>query len=216
MINRFENSNMELFELCNTRDDLYFPELKICIHSYATSVVIIDLNNAMKRGAFCKRWLFSVNRWHMDENRLVITDYLTMAANGSDTVAELVDFLRSGEEFTEVDGLTVEIGERKATSVYSPFAEVKPVKLGERLNAATIAKAILSGQITGGRTDERLTDDYAMDAAYDFYRGDIDISLFAKKLIESPRGWRFWWKDNSQNEICAACGYFDYKTLFVA
>lgn len=110
----------------------------------------------------------------------------------------------------------MDILEQPANRTFSPFASVKSVKLGDRLTAATVAKAILSGQIVSGETEGRYTDDYAMDAACDFYRGGIDLVGFAADIYEHPRGWRFWWHDDSRTDIVAACHTFDYKRLAVA
>lgn len=75
---------------------------------------------------------------------------------------------------------------------------------------------VRAGQIVAGRTEGRYTDDYAADAAYDFYRGEIDLQAFAQDIYEHPSGWRFWWHDESRKEITAACHTFDYKRLAVA
>ena len=139
-----------------------------------------------------------------------------MAVPECDTLSELVAWLRSGNPVRDVDGLTFTTGSQPSNRTFSPFTSVKPVKLGERLNAATVAKAIRAGQIAAGRTEGRYTDDYAFDAATDFGRGTIDIQAFAQDIYENPRGWRFWWRDDMRREIVAACHTFDYKTLSVA
>lgn len=214
---QYNNSaDYRIFDFCASYDDLYFSDALVCVHPYRNSLVIIDLANAMQNGKTCTRWLFSVSPWKMDADRLCMTEYVEMSAPGCDTLAELVAWLRSGKPLHEVDGLRVDIGAQASSRTFIPFAPIKPVKLGERLNAATIAKAIRAGQIVSGRTEERYTDDYAMDAAYDFYRGDIDIQAFAQDIYEQPHGWRFWWRDETRREIVAACHTFDYKTLVVA
>lgn len=210
------SANFQIIDLLNQHNDLYFEDLNISAHPYSSSLVIVDLTDAMKPGKSCARYLFSVSPWAMDRDRLCMLEYVEMSAPECDTLAELVEWLRAGNELHEVNGLTFERGEQAATRTFSPFAAVKAVKLGERLNAATIAKAIRAGQIVSGRTDGRYTDDYAADAAYDFYRGDIDLQAFAMDIYEHPQGWRFWWKDNSRTEIVAACYTFDYKSLTVA
>lgn len=197
-------------------DDLYFSDSLISARPYRYSLVIIDLANAMKNGKTCTRWLFSVSPWHMDTSKLSFTAYIKMAAPECDTLAELVDWLRAGKPLQEVDGLTVSVGGQPGNRTFSPFAPIKPVKLGDRLSAATIAKAICAGQIVAGRTDGRYTDDYAFDAATNFGRGEIDVQAFAKDIYEDPCGWRFWWHDDTRREIVAACHTFDYKTLAVA
>lgn len=208
--------DFRIIDLLNQYDDLYFEGLNVSAHPYCNSLVIIDLSDAMKPGKSCTRWLFSVSPWKMDADRLCMTEYVEMAAPECDTLAELVAWLRAGKPLQEVDGLTVKTGEQASNRTFSPFAPVKPVKLGERLNASTIAKAIRAGQIVAGRTEGRYTDDYAADAAYDFYRGEIDLQAFAQDIYEHPSGWRFWWHDESRKEITAACHTFDYKTLAVA
>lgn len=208
--------DFRIIDLLNQYDDLYFEGLNVSAHPYCNSLVIIDLSDAMKPGKSCTRWLFSVSPWKMDADRLCMTEYVEMAAPECDTPAELVAWLRAGKPLQEVNGLTVETGAQSSNRTFSPFAPVKPVKLGERLNASTIAKAIRAGQIVAGRTEGRYTDDYAADAAYDFYRGEIDLQAFAQDIYEHPSGWRFWWHDETRCEIVAACHTFDYKTLAVA
>lgn len=205
-----------IFDFLNQYDDLYFSDSLISAHPYRDSLVIVDLANAMQTGKTCARWLFSARPWHMDTSRLCLTEYIEMAAPECDTLAELVAWLRAGKPLQEVDGLTVSVGEQPSNRTFSPFAPVKPVKLGDRLTAATIAKAIRAGQIVAGRTEGRYTDDYAFDAATDFGRGEIDVQAFAQDIYENPRGWRFWWHDDTRREIVAACHTFDYKTLAVA
>lgn len=212
-----ENSNaFHLYDLCNNHDDLYFRDVNAFAHPYRGSIVIIDLTNAMQSGKTCARWLFHVSAWHQNKFGMCESEYLEMAAPDCDSFGELITLLRSGAPLTEVDGLSVETGAQPSSKTFSPFAPARPVKLGERLTASTIAKAIRAGQIVSGRTDGRYTDDYASDAAYDFYRGEIDLIDFASDIYEHPSGWRFWWKDAAHSEIVAACHTFDYKTLIVA
>lgn len=210
------NKDFRIIDLLNQYDDLFFEGLNVSAHPYCNSLVIVDLSDAMKPGKSCTRWLFSVSPWKMDADRLCMTEYVEMAAPECDTLAELVAWLRAGKPLQEVDGLTVKTGAQASNRTFSPFAPVNPVKLGERLNASTIAKAIRAGQIVAGRTEGRYTDDYAADATYDFYRGEIDLQAFAQDIYEHPSGWRFWWHDESWKEITAACHTFDYKRLAVA
>lgn len=216
-MNQIKNGEgLYIIDLLNQHDDLYYEDLNISVHPYSSSLVIVDLTNAMKPGKTCARYLFSVTPWIMDRDRLCMLEYVEMAVPECNTLGALVEWLRAGKDLQEVDGLSFSRGEQAATRTYSPFAAVRPVKLGERLNAATVAKAILAKQIFMGHTDVRYTDDYAADAAYDFYRGEIDLHAFAMDIYEHPRGWRFWWKDDSRTEIVAACHTFDYKSLAVA
>ena len=209
------SADVKIFDLYQ-HDDIYYRDVNVFARAYLDSVVIIDLTNAMRNGRNCTRWHFSASSWHMDTSRLCITEYMEMAAPECDTLPELVEWLRAGKPMTEVDGLEFRTDEQAGNRTFSPFASIKPVKLGERLTAATIAKAILSGQIAAGVTEGRYTDDYAADAAYDFYRGEIDLKAFALDIYEHPQGWRFWWNNENRTDIVAACHTFDYKRLAVA
>lgn len=214
---QFKSSkDFRIIGLLNQYDDLYFADICVSAHPYRNSLVIIDLTDAMKPGKTCARWLFSVSPWKMDADRLCMTEYVEMSAPRCDTLAEIVAWLRAGKRLLDVDGLTFTAGTQASNRTFSPFVPVKPVKLGERLNAGTIAKAIRAGQIVAGRTEGRYTDDYAFDAATDFGRGEIDVQAFAQDIYENPRGWRFWWHDDTRREIVAAFHTFDYKTLVVA
>lgn len=204
---------MTIYEAIHTESDYHKAE-NVYAHAYRDSLTIIDLENAMRPGRECRRWAFYVSRSHMEANRLCLSEYIEMAAPECGSFAELIAHLRSGAALEEVEGLTVSIGSQKSSRTFSPFVAVKPVKLGERLNASVIARAILAGQIAKGETEGRYTDDYAADAAYDFYRGSIDLTAFAQDIYEHPQGWSFWW--NGSGAITAACHTFDYKTLYVA
>lgn len=210
------SEQMRIFELANTHGGIYFSDCLAFVQRFADQLLVIDLQDAMKPGKSCTRWSFGVDRWHAERNRLCTMEYVEMAAPECETVAELIAHLRAGRPLLAVDGLTVEISDERSTRTFSPFAKVKAGKLGERLNAASIAKAILSGQIIAARTDLRLTDDYAMDSACDFYAGDLELTEFAREVYEHPSGWRFWWDDSDRSKIRAACHTFDYKTLTVA
>ena len=140
------SETFRIIDLMNQYDDLYFKDLNICAHPYRSSLVIIDLTNGMKTGKTCTRWLFSVSPWKMDADRLCLTEYVEMAAPECDTLCELVAWLRAEKPLHGVDGLTFETGAQPSNRTFSPFSAVKPVKLGERLNASTVAKAIRAAQ----------------------------------------------------------------------
>lgn len=210
------SASLNLWDITNAHDDLYFRDLNVTTHSYQNSLVIIDLGNAMKAGKRCPRWLLRCAPWHMDRTRLCLMEYIELAFPGCSTLADLITALRSCSPIDDIDGLSIDIGDQPSSRTWSPFAAVKPQKLGDRLTAATIAKSIMAGQIAAGRTDGRYTDDYAADAAYNFYAGEIDLCRFAADIYEHPDGWRFWWKTVDKSEIVAACHTFDYKTLIIA
>ena len=209
---------MTIYEAMQHHGTRYFEKEKVSVWvaSDGSSAQIIDLSNAMQRGKACSYWQFSTTPYYTQADGMFISEYVELAYPiRNDSFADLIALLRSGAVACCVDHLNVSSGNFASMHVYSPFVAVKPVKLNlARLNASAVARAILAGQIRGGRVDEITTDDYAFDAAYDFQRGDMDIKAFAIDLIQSPGGWRFW--SSKPGEITAACHTFDYRTLYIA
>ena len=74
--------DFRIIDLLNQYDNLYFEGLNVSAHPYCSSLVIIDLSDAMKPGKSCTRWLFSASPWKMDADRLCMTEYVEMAAPG--------------------------------------------------------------------------------------------------------------------------------------
>ena len=207
---------MMIYEAMNHHGSRFFERENVSVWvSYDNAdVQIVDLTNALQRGKTCRFWHFSTTPYYLQTDRLDVSEYVEQAYPAADSFGSLVALLRSGAAPEVVDHCKISAGETPATRVYSPFVKVKPGKLNlSRLNAATVARAILAGQITGGRVDEITTDDYAFDAAVDFQRGAFDVRKFAVDLIEHPSGWRFW--STKPGEITAACHTFDYRTLYL-
>lgn len=195
-------------------DTHYFREENISIHCYQDSGHFKDLTNALKTG----KTVTSYNVYLKDRfDRSFTLDIANWALGRGLTFPQLVKHL-----FDQTlpaafnDTFQVEASERQGVRTFSPFVEVKPIKVPAKWTVAHIWKAILSGQITGGKTDMYLTDDYAGDAA-DNFRKDWGIILldFAKKLIEDPSGWWINVGKETEEEIHLGvnCHHFDYKSL---
>lgn len=89
------SSILNLWDITNTHDDLYFRDLNVTTHSYQNSLVIIDLANAMKTGKRCTRWLLRCAPWHMDNTRLCLMEYIELAFPGNRPAAlRLVSLVR--------------------------------------------------------------------------------------------------------------------------
>lgn len=104
----------------------------------------------------------------------------------------------------------------KSMNVFTPFKEIKPIKVPDKWTLPHVWKAILSGQIYEGHCDGRYTDDYAYDAAVDFRSGvRLYLPSFAKELIESPSGWRVYadHTDGDQVQLSVDCYTFNLNTL---
>lgn len=137
---------------------------------------ITDLEGAGKVGAECRTWGF---------NPPPGTNLCMQLHNKENikTVAELVKALKEGHEFQYVNSYE---RKQKGIDVFSPFVETKPLKkTPTKWNKRNFTQALLSGQIYRGTLDERLTDDYAMDAANNFGSGTpLSIPAAARRAVE--------------------------------
>ena len=142
-------------------------------------ITVVDLTNAGKNGLSCPTWkLYPLEQKGITSNFLVNEEKLK-------TCSELLAALRSGKT---LESVKMYAREDKGVETFSPFVEAKPLtKMPERWNKRNFTNAVLSGQIYMGHVDYHYTDDYAMDAAYDFGKGaGINIPVFALEVVE---GW---------------------------
>ena len=214
----YECAKGDLFDTMANKygDEMYFKKECVSVTAYNDRVYITDLTNAMKSGKDCKTWCFVCN----SNSALWIGEYIEMATD-TNSLPELVEFLREEKELKEIDGLETYCRENKGIRTFSPFAAVKPVKAPKngKWTVSNVCKAILSGQISKGRIDGIYTDDYAFDAAVDFRRGEMNresLEELAMHVIECPSGWTAWERkrDNNSIEIAFSCHSFDDRTLY--
>ena len=161
-------------------NEAYFQEENISfVRKYSDSyITIIDLSNAGKSGKTCSGWV--LNSLDSDES---ITCKLFNEGKIS-TCKQLLDALRSDRP---LPGISVRETEIKGVDVFSPFCEAKPLdKIPEKWTKRNFCSAILSGQIYQGVIEERLTDDYALDAARSFESGQrLSIPASARSFVEN-------------------------------
>ena len=157
----------------------YYKDINAYIWCNYSSAVVIELDNAMKRGKECKKYRIYSNDG--DASCYLINELKVNSPK------ELYDFVRSGKELPGNGELYVT--EEKGVEVFSPFVSVKPLdKLPEKWKKSDLVKAIMSGQVFSGVLDQRLTDDYAYDAAYNFGSGrKLDLPGQACDLVEGCR-----------------------------
>lgn len=157
----------------------YYADINAWIYCNREAAYVIELDNALKRGKECKR--YTIYAQGQD-----IHMYLINECNVR-TPKDLYDLVRSGKELPELASLTVR--EEKGVDVFSPFVAVKPLKeLPEKWKKGDLVKAIMSGQVFSGVLDQRLTDDYAYDAAFNFGTGrPVDLPGQAYDLVEGCR-----------------------------
>jgi len=157
----------------------YYKDINAYIWCNYNSAVVIELDNAMKRGKECKKY-----RIYSSDNTASCYLINELKVNSP---KELYDFVRSGKELPGNGELYV--SEEKGVEVFSPFVAVKPLeKMPEKWKKSDLVKAIMSGQVFSGVLDQRLTDDYAYDAAYNFGSGTkLNLPGQACDLVEGCR-----------------------------
>lgn len=157
----------------------YYADINAYIWCNYNSAVVIELDNAMKRGKECKR--YSIYSRNQDSHCYLVNECKINSPRA------LYDFVRSGNKLPGDGELTV-VSE-KGVDVFSPFVSVSPLKeLPEKWKKGDLVKAIMSGQVFSGVLDQRLTDDYAYDAAVNFGSGRrVNLPGQAADLVESCR-----------------------------
>ncbi len=191
-------------------DDNYFKREMVRVHVYENALVVKELQNSMQAGKTCRIHSLTGNMIGFNAE---LDNYLY--ERGLD-LSELVTMLKEGsppDDLAEV--FTYRVEEEKGVRVFSPFAEIKPIKKPKKWTLSHVVKAILAGQITEGVCDGVYTDDYARDAASDYKRGPISPLGLAKRLTESPSGWRVWVdrEDGGSVYLSVNCHSFDNNTL---
>lgn len=157
----------------------YYSDINACVYCNREAAYVVELDNAMKRGKECKCYSIYANGQD-------IHLYLLNECNVR-TPKDLYDLVRSGKELPAPGRLSVR--EEKGVEVFSPFVSVKPLKEAPtKWKKGDLVKAIMSGQVFSGVLDQRLTDDYAYDAAVNFGSGrQIDLPGQAFDLVEGCR-----------------------------
>jgi hypothetical protein len=192
-------------DLANNSNEYFFRKENISFKRYRglnceSEIHVKDLKNALKPGKEVKEYIFKGNMWDVL--------YFTYDVQVSEVLEKLYK--------QEVRNIEYMSRQHKGIRIFSPFAEIVPIKTPGKWTLSHVWKSILSGQIKSGQTNLYLTDDYAHDAATNFGKGEIDVVAFAKKIIEDPSGW--WVAVGKETEelihLSVSCHTFDYKTLF--
>lgn len=157
----------------------YYSDINAYVWCNYHSAVVIELDNAMKRGKECKRYSLYTNN---DDIQFVLSNECKIK-----TPRELYNLVVNGTNIPESCTLTTT--SLKGVEVFSPFVAVKPLdKMPEKWRKSDLVKAIMSGQVFDGTLDERLTDDYAYDAAWNFGAGTkLHLPGQAADLVEGCR-----------------------------
>lgn len=174
----YQSSDRSLFgvDSCNG----FYEDLNVHVKSYSDSFTITELDHAQKKGEECTRYNVSARSYTTDAG-LYLANELNIH-----TVKELVEAVRNDRDMGD---LAVYKSEQKGVVTFSPFVEQKPIKTPKKWTKTLFQKALMSGQIYHGVLNQRLTDDYAYDAAYNFGSGrSLDTIATAKDVMESSWG----------------------------
>ena len=214
----YENTNLvDLNELGFY--DCYFREENAHIHAYQNCIVITDLTNALKRGKTCQVFRFSFAKEEWDQHRSLVCDFFNMLEDWDFTLAEFIEKLRSGESlFWLEDRFSIQIKEKQATRIYSPFAKVNPLrKRPTKWTLPHVWRAILAEQVKRAECTGYYTDDYAYDAACNYRMGEISPTYLAQKIIENPSGWWAYVQKETEDEIILSvnCWHFDNNRIVI-
>jgi len=203
--------NVDLFDL---RNDDYFRKENAKIRCYRDQIYITDLTNALKPGKNCVQYIIS-SKYHTDH---ISCDFENWMKNKELDIIKIIKQLRTGNfSFNNNDPFGLNIVTKKSIRTFSPFIKVKPIKQPQKWTITHVWKAMLSGQINKGSIRQRLTDDYAYDAAVNFMEGvQVDCLEMAKELVENPSGW--WVSPRKETdkhiELSVCCHYFDLRTFY--
>lgn len=195
---------------------VYVEAEQLAITIYENSLIVHTLDNALKRGKTVIKHTVHFQRGSFDGSEIINKYMFFLKINFAELIKRAV-----ANALPDVDDISVNNlhDEEKAVRVFSPFAKPKRVNPHSKWTIDKVAKAILTGQVTQGVQDMRLTDDYAYDAAVNFRKGELfDLLGFAKELTESPSGWWVYVDETEDNKIKLRVSryHFDYRTLYVA
>ena len=189
-------------ENLNTGSDFYVKELLYHIHVYSNCIEITDLKNALKTGKKCKKYRLSFNDNHAKISFVNWLDDVNLKS--------FINSLFNGIYENRYIGANLNIREIKGVNVFSPFENIKPIKLPTKWTISHVWKGILSGQIKKVICTGKYSDDYSFDNATNYGKGEKDKISFAKELIEEAGGWHCYYDGIN---VCVNCHSFDNNIL---
>lgn len=181
----------------------YFQDIQAYMEVRVQQIRIVDLRNALIPGRECERLVLQPHDPYSSE----------CLYSGLNTFRDVYEKFFAQRELPDCHVYTSTL---KSMNVFTPFKEIKPIKVPAKWTLPHVWKAILSGQIYEGHCAGRYTDDYAYDAAVNFRSGvHLYLPSFAKELIESPSGWRVYadHTDGDQVQLSVDCYTFNLNTL---
>ena len=199
----------------NTHASQYLEDDNLYVHFYHGSVKIIDLVNALKRGADCDEFTVQGD-FNNDSASKFFHEFQY-------DIKRLMSFLRAlkfnksrygGNEGVNYGEVIIYKSSLKGIRVFSPFNldQIKPLKSEPKKWTIThVIRALLNGQYKSLKCNGVYTDDYAYDAAMNYRKGEIsDGQAFAQRILESPSGW---WAYQQDESVSICCHSFDSNSF---
>lgn len=196
---------------------VYVKNPNIRFHCYRDSIEIVDLKNALLKGNVCDAW--SIN-WDSFKTKDQCGGLNFLSRNFEFSATKLLEYLHGiswaidqwgSGSFVADEAWCVKIhhSPKDSKRVWTPFApeRIKPLKeMPKKWTIPHVVRALHNGQYSNLKCTGRYTDDYAFDAAMKFQVGELDGGPFAKRLIESPSGWRTY---ETRGVVTIDCHHFD-------
>ena len=210
----------------NQHGDLYTGDTQKLI-SYMTmglgsQLLIKDVKNAFKTGVECKG--YSIDGDEDDS----ISQFIAECGYSVDKMVarceEALSILSENEYKGILQGTSWSASVYDRTSVgirsFSPLPEalktLKPLnEIPKKWTLRHVNRMLANEQYMKLETRDRYTDDYAMDAAHNYYAGEISGLYLLKDLTESPSGWWISRADKDGEQLGINCHHFDYKQCLV-
>jgi len=195
--------------------------------------ILHDLSNAFMRGAECRKFRIKTPDQHgrspapdrRPEGFVLDKGSVTAAYNYLFERFENGDFEegRYSNSFEEEISGTRFVVYTEATKGVRTFSaahldQITPLStIPKSWNVRRAMRAVLAGQVEEWFIDGVYTDDYALDNARNFCRGELESYLGkARRIWESPSGWRVWVDrsdDGSRTTLSFNCFGFDTNTV---
>lgn len=189
---------------CWDHNDGYFQDINAYIHVRPQRITIVDLTNALIPGKECESITFEKK-----------DEYSSLCLySGCKTMRDLYERFYVKRELPET--CRVYTRQRRSMETFTPFKQIKPIRIPKKWTLPHVWKAILAGQVYQGKVDGKYSDDYAYDAAMGYHEGrQLDLPSFAKELIESSSGWRVTATNTDGDKVTLSvdCYSFDMNTL---
>ncbi|RED44108.1 hypothetical protein [Aestuariispira insulae] len=188
-----EALNIEDFSKVKLGKVFYVSTENVCVQRFATTIRIVDLNNALRQGTSCDEFSISATSGDLVDVKDVISrnysaDWLPVV------IAEINNTqIGQGQSMLLNKSLRVRRTSRKSIRTFSPFvlSHYKRMrKLPNRWGLRHVARLLVNGQFSVFDCTAYYDDDVlnGFEGRYD--EGEVVQPLhFVREIVEKPQGW---------------------------